>query len=113
MNISSWEFSRDSVNWHNVTVPHDGAIANGFAQVMDVPGYNYRVHRYDDGIKSLPQQFLLGSETASTVSSRGVYKFPIQLRPGVTFNRMENQVLSLLQLKIKQKEYLQRRLLDL
>ncbi len=63
----------------------DGAIANGFAQVMDVPGYNYRVHRYDDGIKSLPQQFLLGSETASTVSSRGVYKFPVQLRPGVTY----------------------------
>lgn len=61
----------------------DGAIANGFAQVMDIPGYNYRVHRYDDGIKSLPQQFLLGSETASTVSSRGVYKFPVQLAPGV------------------------------
>ncbi|MDO4196501.1 MAG: DUF4982 domain-containing protein [Prevotellaceae bacterium] len=61
----------------------DGAIANGFAQVMDIPGYNYRVHRYDDGIKSLPQQFILGSETASTVSSRGVYKFPVQLRPNV------------------------------
>lgn len=61
----------------------DGAIANGFAQVMDVPGYNYRVHRYDDGICSLPQQFLLGSETASTVSSRGVYKFPVQMAPMV------------------------------
>lgn len=61
----------------------DDAINNGFAQSMDVPGYNYRDHRYDDGIKSLPQQFILGSETASTVSSRGVYKFPVQLRPNV------------------------------
>ena len=44
---------------------------------MDVPGFNYRLHRYADGIKQLPQGFLLGSETASTVSSRGVYKFPV------------------------------------
>ena len=44
---------------------------------MDVPGFNYRVHKYDNNIKQLPQGFLLGSETASTVSSRGVYKFPV------------------------------------
>jgi len=54
----------------------DGTIACGFAQVADVPGYNYRVHRYKDMIDRLPQGFLLGSETASTVSSRGVYRFP-------------------------------------
>ena len=28
--------------------------------------------------KKLPQQIILGSETASTVSSRGVYKFPVE-----------------------------------
>jgi beta-galactosidase len=44
---------------------------------MDVPGFNYRVHKYENNIKQLPQGFLLGSETASTVSSRGVYKFPV------------------------------------
>ena len=27
---------------------------------------------------TLPQNIVLGSETASTVSSRGVYKFPVQ-----------------------------------
>ncbi len=53
------------------------SIKSGFAQAMDVPGFNYRVHKYDNSIKSLPQGFLLGSETASTVSSRGVYKFPV------------------------------------
>ena len=54
------------------------SIAGGYAQVMQVPGFNYRVHKYANSIKQLPQGFLLGSETASTVSSRGVYKFPVQ-----------------------------------
>ena len=57
----------------------DNALASGFAQAMQVPGYNYRLHRYADGIKQLPQGFLLGSETCSTVSSRGVYKFPVEV----------------------------------
>lgn len=56
----------------------DNALASGFAQVMDVPGFNYRIHKYDTGFPLLPQGFLLGSETASTVSSRGVYKFPVE-----------------------------------
>ncbi|MCR4853188.1 MAG: DUF4982 domain-containing protein [Prevotella sp.] len=55
------------------------AIKSGFAQVMDVPGFNYRVHKYPKSMESLPQGFLLGSETASTVSSRGVYKFPVEI----------------------------------
>lgn len=55
----------------------EDALNSGFAQVMEVPGFNYRVHKYENNIKQLPQGFLLGSETASTVSSRGVYKFPV------------------------------------
>lgn len=55
------------------------ALKSGFAQVMDVPGFNYRVHKYQTNIEQLPQGFLLGSETASTVSSRGVYKFPVKV----------------------------------
>lgn len=58
----------------------EDALKSGFAQVMDVPGFNYRVHKYDNNIKQLPQGFLLGSETASTVSSRGVYKFPVKVQ---------------------------------
>ena len=56
----------------------EAALNTGFAQVMDVPGFNYRVHKYGNNIKQLWQGFLLGSETASTVSSRGVYKFPVK-----------------------------------
>ena len=58
----------------------EAALKSGFAQVMDVPGFNYRVHKYYKNIGQLPQGFLLGSETTSTVSSRGVYKFPVEVR---------------------------------
>lgn len=57
----------------------EAALSTGFAQVMDVPGFNYRVHKYPASLAKLPQGFLLGSETASTVSSRGVYKFPVEV----------------------------------
>lgn len=57
----------------------DNAIKTGFAGVMDVPGFNYRLNKYEKGLKELPQGFLLGSETASTVSSRGIYKFPVKI----------------------------------
>ena len=63
----------------------EGALKSGFAQVMDVPGFNYRVHKYDNNIKQLPKGFLLGSETASTVSSRGVYKFPVEASDSKTY----------------------------
>ena len=55
----------------------DKAVASGFAQVLDVPGFNYRLHRYQYAYEHLPQGFALGSETASTISSRGVYHFPV------------------------------------
>ncbi|MBR3029856.1 MAG: DUF4982 domain-containing protein [Bacteroidales bacterium] len=51
---------------------------NGFAAAIDVPGYNYRTHFFLEGIEMLPQGFILGSETASCVSSRGVYHFPAE-----------------------------------
>ena len=56
----------------------DGALNSGFAQTMEVPGFNYRVYKYAENLQRLPQGFLLGSETASTVSSRGVYHFPVE-----------------------------------
>lgn len=55
----------------------DDAIRTGFAAVLDIPGFNYKPHRYPEAHSKLPQGFLMGSETASTVSSRGVYKFPL------------------------------------
>ncbi len=64
-----------------VTVGMDqvkAVMENGFAAILDVPGFNYRVHLYEEAYEKFPQGFILGSETASTVSSRGVYKFPVK-----------------------------------
>ncbi|HEX8327341.1 MAG TPA: beta-galactosidase GalB [Hymenobacter sp.] len=55
----------------------DDDFKYGFAPVVEIPGFNYKPHRYAEALPKLPQGFLLGSETASTVSSRGVYKFPV------------------------------------
>lgn len=55
----------------------DAVVNNNMAAVMDVAGFNYRPHKYSENYSKLPQQIILGSETASTVSSRGVYKFPV------------------------------------
>ena len=64
----------------------EAALGSGFAQVMDVPGFNYRVQKYEKNISQLWQGFLLGSETASTVSSRGVYKFPVEVTDNSRFS---------------------------
>ncbi|WP_028909401.1 glycoside hydrolase family 2 TIM barrel-domain containing protein [Prevotella sp. AGR2160] len=63
----------------------EDALKSGFAQTMDIPGFNYRVQKYDTNIQQLPKGFLLGSETASTVSSRGVYKFPVTISDHNTY----------------------------
>ncbi|WP_303924134.1 beta-galactosidase GalB [Draconibacterium sediminis] len=64
-----------------VTVGMDqvgNTLKNGFGAIMDIPGLNYRLHLYDEAYERFPQGFILGSETASTVSSRGIYKFPVK-----------------------------------
>jgi len=43
-----------------------------------VPGFNSRSFRYQEAYAKLPQQIVLGSETTSALSSRGVYKFPVE-----------------------------------
>ncbi len=53
-------------------------ITNGFGAVSDIPGFNYHDEYYKEGYDKLPQGLILGSETASTVSSRGVYEFPVK-----------------------------------
>ncbi len=53
-------------------------LKNGLAGLLDVPGFNYRVHLYEQAYETLPHKIVLGSETASTISSRGVYYFPVE-----------------------------------
>lgn len=62
-------------------------LDNGFAASLDIPGFNYKPQYYQSAYERLPQKLVLGSETASTVSSRGVYHFP------VLFEKEHNQVM--------------------
>lgn len=47
---------------------------------VDVSGYNYMEHLYDEHHKKYPHWCIFGSETASTVQSRGIYHFPLTNR---------------------------------
>lgn len=60
-------------------------LGNGFAAMLDIPGFNYRAHMYDEAYERLPQNIILGSETSSTVSSRGVYKLPAERKAGAMY----------------------------
>lgn len=63
----------------------DACVWSGVFQASDVPGYNYRLHVYDKGHQNSPNGTVLGTETCSTVSSRGVYKFPVEENHGDTY----------------------------
>ena len=65
--------------------PHN-VVYNNMAAMMDVADFNYRPWHYGNSYQALPQQIILGTETASTVSSRGVYKFPVERRSMATYD---------------------------
>ena len=65
-------------------------IHNGFGATIELPGFNYRTSRYEEGYEYLPQKMLLGSETASTVSSRGVYKIPAILKDNAVYSDFQS-----------------------
>ncbi|RVU02442.1 DUF4982 domain-containing protein [Mucilaginibacter limnophilus] len=75
-----------------VTVGMDqvkNTMQSGFGALLDVPGLNYRTHLYEEAFEKFPQGFILGSETASTVSSRGVYKFPVVFAKNKQYNDLQ------------------------
>ena len=57
----------------------DAAIKNGLAANVDVPGFNYQPEGYARFQQAHPSWAIYGSETASCVSSRGVYHLPMKL----------------------------------
>ena len=65
-------------------------IHNGFGAAVELPGFNYRTSRYIEGYEHLPQKMILGSETASTVSSRGVYKLPAKIQPDAIYADLQS-----------------------
>lgn len=61
---------------------HIAAIKNGLSDVVDLVGFNYKPFDYRSKHAEKPNYILYGSETASTVSSRGEYKFPAKENKG-------------------------------
>ena len=56
----------------------ENAIKNRLAEQVDIPGFNYGVRQYAQVLADHPGWTIVGSETASCVSSRGVYHLPIE-----------------------------------
>ena len=62
-------------------INYDGhARRNGFADALDIPGLNYHTGGYFKMKDQTHSNLVLGSETASTVSSRGVYSLDTSLK---------------------------------
>ena len=59
---------------------HPNSGYDGFQTAVDVVGFNYKPDEYPRFRKQNPQIPVLGSETASTVSSRGEYFFPVDFK---------------------------------
>ena len=64
---------------------HIAAMNNGLTDVVDLVGFNYKPFDYLSKHIQKPNYVLYGSETASTVSSRGEYKFPATENKGAWY----------------------------
>ena len=58
------------------------AASQGYAETIDVYGFNYKPHLYAEFVKNHPGQPVYGSETASCISTRGYYLFPVAEEKG-------------------------------
>jgi beta-galactosidase len=55
------------------TAPVNASFSTHFPEQLDVMGFNYNLKEHDGYHKAHPKQPSVGSETASTVSTRGIY----------------------------------------
>ena len=71
--------SEDNTRPVTVGCDRDESGTNGFQKTMDIFGINYRLYRYDAffNLKENDNLPFHSSESASTVSSRGEYFFPV------------------------------------
>jgi beta-galactosidase len=71
--------AREEDRTRPVTAAFNAEIAgySGFQTALDVLGYNYKPREYAKLRQSNPTLCIVGSETASTISTRGEYFFPV------------------------------------
>ena len=58
------------------------AATQPYAATLDVYGFNYKPHLYQEFRDAHPGQPFYGSETASCISTRGFYRFPVEEEKG-------------------------------
>lgn len=76
-NLTKIAHEEDATRQVAVGADFPDAGFNGFQKTVDVFGYNYKPQLYAKFRAANPQIPLIGSETASTISSRGEYFFPV------------------------------------
>ena len=64
----------------------NNSIESGLLSLFDVPAYTYHLHRYEDIVANSPHPFVVGAESSNTISSRGVYHFPVPDGPQTYFS---------------------------
>jgi beta-galactosidase len=69
--------SEDSTRPVTAACDYPDAGFNGFQKTLDALGYNYKYGSYQKFHAVNPQEPVFGSETASCISSRGEYFFPL------------------------------------
>ncbi|MDR2558963.1 MAG: DUF4982 domain-containing protein, partial [Oscillospiraceae bacterium] len=62
--------------------------AQKVADELKLAGYNYAEGLYDEHHKKYPDWFIYGAETASTVRSRGIFRFPVEM-PVLSFEDLQ------------------------
>ena len=67
----------DSTRQVDANCDNPAAGFNGFQKTLDVMGFSYKPHLYAKFHRSSPEIPFVGSETASCISSRGEYFFPV------------------------------------
>lgn len=91
-----WKIARtlnDTVHQTDPTRPtttgldwYPQCFENKMAFYVDIVSLNYKPHKYKEVKEKYPHLLLLGSETASCISTRGVYDFPAVVDIGMPKN---------------------------
>lgn len=79
-NLKRWVEEHDPKGHAPVTIGSNFLQLDNARKCTDIvkyAGYNYAQRLYDEQHEKYPDWIIYGSETSSTVQSRGVYKFPL------------------------------------
>ncbi len=79
--LSAIAHSEDPTRYISAACNNGNSMNNGFNTLLDGMGFNYKPDNYIPFHQQFPNQFFFSTESASTISSRGEYTFPV-VRPG-------------------------------